>query len=199
MGPTGIKYPPLRQPGDIEPWNGTRSFLFTISEFTSYDPLYDIALALYVNPNSLDETMTKSKTVSMTYGGFVEFHWPEELDSISAQQSTGGFLSPDFGYTAAPSRKDSGTGILSGRRGTLAYERFMDFLELFRNNGIIYDGKGSPVLRGRVIMMYDRGSFLGHFTSFEITEEDTMPFSFNLTWEFKVEKTIYIHNSSFRR
>ena len=64
-------------------------------------------------------------------------------------------------------------------------------LELFRNNGIVYDSNGKPALRGRVMMLYDRGIFTGHFTNFTVDEDDSHAFSFQLSWDFKVEKTLY--------
>jgi hypothetical protein len=186
----GLNFPPYFSPGDPPIWNGGRPFLFTISEVGGNSPLFDVALALYVNPDSVEESMTKIKNTNMTYGGFVEFHWPDDLDSISCSGSTGGFLSPQFGYTAALSKRVAFTQD-SGRRGTIAYERFTDLLELFRSNGMIFDGTGTPRIRGRVIMIYDRGAFTGHFTSFDVTEDENKPFSFELSWEFKVESTIY--------
>ena len=188
----GLPFPPYASPGDPPVWNGGRPFLFTIAEVGGTAPLFNVALALYVNPSSVDESMSKIKNTSSTYGGFVEYHWPDDLDSISCSGSTGGFLSPEFGYTAAASRNPGAiNGELSGRRGTLAYERYMDFLELFRSNGMIFDGDGVPRIRGRVIMIYDRGAFTGHFVSFDVNEDDSKPFTFELSWEFKVESTVY--------
>ena len=194
-----IKYPPLPNSSTASQWNGGVPVLFTVSALGSITPLYDLALALYVNPESFDESMSKSKNVIMTYGGFVEYVWPDELTTVSASGSTGGFLSPQLGYTAAPSKPVGIANSLTGRRGTLAYERMTDFLELFRNNGIIYDGNGLPVLRSNIIMMYDRGAFIGHFTSFDVTEEEMNPFSMKISWEFKVETTIYKTNSVLSR
>jgi hypothetical protein len=188
----GIKFPPYATPDSLPEWNGGRPILFTISKYgEAFDPLFDVALALYVNPESLDESMTKVKNVVMTYGGFVEFVWPDELNSISASGSTGAFISPQYGVTAAPSKAPTANGLLTGRRGTIAYERFLDFLELFRSNGVLFDSNGVPQLRSRVIMMYDRGAFAGYFTTFEVAESEDKPFVFDLTWEFKVEFTIY--------
>lgn len=187
-----IPYAPYKGPLDETTWNDRRPFLFTISRLDDRTvPLYDLALALYVNPESVDESLTKAKNVVMTYGGYVEFVWPDELDSISASGSTGGFISPQYGYTAAASKAPGAAGELSGRHGTIAYERFLDHIELFRNNGMIYDAYGVPQIRGRVIMISDRGWFTGHFTSFDVTEEETNPFLFELSWEFKIESTIY--------
>ena len=135
--------------------------------------------------------MTKSKTVATTYGGFVEWIWPDEFDAISCSHSTGAFMSPDTGLAASDGNTDS-SGIVSfGRKGTIAWERQEDLLELFRNNGIVYDSNGKPALRGRVMMLYDRGIFTGHFTNFTVDEDDSHAFSFQLSWDFKVEKTLY--------
>ena len=191
MSTVSIPYPPYVAPTESTTWRGGRPFLFTVARPNSVEPLYDVALALYVNPNNYEERMTKVKNVTMTYGGYVEFVWPDEFDSISASGSTGGFISPEYGLTAAPSRVPGSAGELSGRRGTLAYERFLDFVELFQNNGVIFDSNGMPAIRGRIIMLNDRGAFIGHFTSFNIEDEETVPFMLNVSWEFKVETTIY--------
>lgn len=193
-----LPYPPNPKITDASDynWKSGKPFLFIVTEPTSsFAPLYDVALALHVNPESLEERMTKSKTVSPTYGGFVEFVWPDDLDSVSASGSTGGFISPKLGYTAAQSGKEGNSGTLDGRQGTMAYERFQDFLELFHQNGMVFDSTGKPAIRGRVVMLYDRGAFSGHFSTFSVEEDESMPFRFNLTWEFKIEKTIYRFSS----
>jgi hypothetical protein len=164
-----------------------RPFLFTVTEPNSTLPLYDVTLALHTPPSSVDERMTKTKTMSTTYGGYVEYHWPDDLDVISASSSTGAFIAPGFGLTAAPADAAGS----EARSKTIAYERFQDFLDLFHNNGMVYDSRGIPSIRGRVIMIYDRGIFFGHFSSFEVSEEDNKAFSFSLSWEFKIEKAFY--------
>jgi hypothetical protein len=144
--------------------------------------LYPYLLALHTNPNSVEEKMTKGKTVVPTYGGFVEFVWPDDFDSISCSHSTGAFINSN----------DSGGGLTATRRKeTIAWERQEDLLELFHNNGMVFDGSGRPAIRGRIMMIYDRGIFIGHFTSFSINEDDSHAFSFELSWEFKVEQVLY--------
>ncbi len=170
-----------------------RPMLFQVMRPDRLEPLYTTFLALHVNPRSLEERMSQSKNVAMTYGGFVEFVWPEELDSLSAESTTGAFFSPDSGLTAGNERQSrvGGAGRAPGRRGTIAWERKEDFLDLFRMNGQIFNDVGQPVIRGRIMCVYDRGIFIGHFTTFEESEDDTHPFSFELTWEFKVEHAVY--------
>lgn len=165
-----------------------RPFLFLIRD-PNGQPAFDVALALHTNPNTLSEKMTKAKSVVMTYGGFVEFLWPDELDVITASHTTGAFLGAHglvSGFDSLiPAENDA------DRKNTIAWERQQDLLEIFRNNGLIYDGFGKPVLRGTVEMIYDRGIFRGYFTTFSVGEESMSQFSFNLDLEFKVEQAIY--------
>jgi hypothetical protein len=169
-----------------------RPFLFQVLSPGSLDAIYPVLLALHANPESVDERMTKSGNMVPTYGGFVEFIWPDELDAISASGSSGAFISPETGLTSGGSstRDFSGTSV-SGRRGTIAWERQEDFLELFRSNGCVFNSQGVPVLRGRVMMIFDRGAYIGHFTTFERLETEDKQFNFALSWEFKVERAIY--------
>ncbi|HED36947.1 MAG TPA: hypothetical protein ENI76_01670 [Ignavibacteria bacterium] len=163
-------------------------------------PLWPYLLALHVNPNSFNESFNKSKSVSMTYGGFVEFMWPDELDDINASASTGAFLGPFSGLTSGSDGEDQGLHSshqgITGRQGTMAWERQEDLLDLFRNNGAIYNGSGQPILRGRIMCIYDRGIYTGHFTTFSPKEDDNHAFSFELSWNFKIEHTIYLFSGS---
>ena len=168
-----------------------RPFLFQIMAPGTDEPLYPILLALHVNPKNVEEKMAKSKTVVATYGGFVEFVWPDEMDTISCTASTGGFIAPDSGLSAGDDSSFGNDVTSSGRKGTIAWERQEDLLELFHNNGVVYDGQGKPAIRGRVMMIYDRGMFIGHFTSFSVTEDDSHAYSFDLSWEFRVESVLY--------
>ena len=73
----------------------------------------------------------------------------------------------------------------------MAWERQEDLLDLFHNNGMVYDGNGRPAIRGRIMMIYDRGIYYGFFTTFQVNEDDQHAWSFQLSWEFTVEKTLY--------
>ena len=175
-----------------------RPMLFQVTRVNSLEALWPYALALHVNPSSLQEQFTKSKNVVMTRGGFVEFVWPDDLDTLSADATTGAFIGPDSGLTsdsANPNYK-IGRGIkpmrgFRGRHGTIAWERHTDLLELFRSNGQIFNGNGVPILRSQIMCMYDRGVYNGWFTTFDVTETSETPFQFKVTWEFKVVQTVY--------
>lgn len=183
---------------------GARPFLFQVTDAT-LQPLFEYLLALHVNPADVSESNQKSKNVVMTYGGFVEFNWPDDLSTLSCSASTGAFIGPNSGLTAGSDNtggafdRPSLAGGDPGRRATIAWERQEDLLEIFRQNAIIYDGGGRPVLRGRVMMIYDRGVYIGHFTTFEVKETDEKAFSFDLSWEFKIEQMIHLFGGSKTR
>lgn len=193
-----VRIPSVPNPGSEIAYNYEarrgRPMLFQVMKADSLQQLYTTFLALHVSPRSIEERMVKSKSVVMTYGGYVEFVWPDELGSLSGEASTGAFFSPESGLTAGNERRSRGGapgGRTPGRRGTIAWERKEDFLDLFRMNGCVFNAVGQPVIRGRIMCIYDRGIFIGHFSTFEEVEDDSHPFSFELTWEFKIEHAVY--------
>lgn len=171
---------PEQQEATAATWKGGRPFLFQVLDPGFDEPLYPVMLALMVNPESYSETNAKTKNQARTFSGHVEWHWPDDLASFSAQASSGGFLGMDAGLQA---------GTL--RHRTIAWERKQDLIELFRQNGVIYNSAGVPVLRGRILCMYDRGLFIGHFSTFEETDNEENPYQLSLAWEFVVEKSIH--------
>lgn len=136
------------------------------------------ALVLHVNPSSFSENDSKKVEVMSTMGGFVENHWPDELKEISGDGSSGGFVNL---YTGLSS-------LL--RRDTIAWNRCRDLLDLYKNNASVYDPTGKIVLQGRVMLMYDRGTYLGRFTTFDVEETEESPFAFKLNWGFRVDELI---------
>lgn len=176
-------------PESYSPKRG-RPILFQVVAPKTNAPIYPVLLALHVNPESLEETAAKNQVVVPTRGGFVEFRWPDELGTLSASNTTGAFYSPGAGLTAGNDAAQN-TGRYQGRQGTIAWERQEDLLDLFHNNGMVFDGEGRPAIRGRVMMIYDRGIYTGFFTTFEVDEDDSHAYSFQLSWEFTIEKTLY--------
>lgn len=162
--------------------DGLRGGIPMVFQVTSpLDPrtiLLPHALVLHINPKSLDESFTKKVERIQTRGGFVEQHWWEDLTSISASATTGAFMNIRTGLAS----------VL--RRETIAYDRFLDLRDLYRNNGSLYNPDGQIALQGQIMLMYDRGTYLGTFRSFDFEETDESPFAFTLSWEFKVEETI---------
>lgn len=137
------------------------------------------SLVAHINPSSISETLNKKVEKIQTRGGFVEQHWGDELGEISADMSTGAFLNINNGLSSVI------------RQRTIAWDRYRDLYDLYRNNGSVYDPFGNIVLQGNILLMYDRGTYIGYFKSFSVEETDDSPFAFKLSWSFKVEKTIY--------
>jgi hypothetical protein len=133
---------------------------------------------MHINPSTFSETLTKKIEPIQTRGGFVEQHWGDEMTDISADGVTGAFLNL---YT--------GTASVV-RQQTIAWDRYRDLFDLYRNNGSVYDPFGNIVLQGRIMLQYDRGIYLGYFKTFDPEETDDTPFMFKLSWSFKVQETI---------
>ena len=136
------------------------------------------ALVSHVNPTSFAESFNKKVERIQTRGGFVEQHWGDELTEISVDQSTGAFLNLSTGLSSML------------RQRTIAWDRYRDLYDLYHNNGSVYDPFGNIVLQGWVLLMYDRGTYLGGFRNFSVEETDESPFVFKLSWTFKVEKIL---------
>lgn len=148
------------------------------SPFNRNTLLLPHALVMHVNPNSFEESFTHKTERIQTRGGFVEQHWGSELTEISASASTGAFMNIYTGLTS----------VL--RQRTIAWDRYRDLYDLFCNNASVYDPFGNIVLQGHILLMYDRGNYLGTFRTFEMEETDDSPFAFKLNWTFKVETTL---------
>ena len=148
------------------------------SPFNRSTLLMPHALVMHVNPSSFQESYTQKIERFQTRGGFVEQHWGSELTEISAEASTGAFMNIYTGLTSVLRQK------------TIAWDRYRDLHDLFYNNGSVYDPYGNIVLQGSILLMYDRGNYLGTFRTFEMEETDDSPFAFRTNWTFKVEKTL---------
>jgi len=158
---------------------GTIPLAFQItSPFDKRKLLLPHALVMHVNPANLQESHNKKLERFQTRGGWVEQHWGDDLTEISADGSTGAFMHIFTGLSS----------VL--RQRTIAWDRYRDLHDLYLNNAAVHDPFGNVVLQGHVMLMYDRGVYLGHFRTFEVEETDDSPFAFNLNWSFKVEHTV---------
>lgn len=148
------------------------------SPFNSRRVLMPHALVMHINPQEYSESHTKKVERIQTRGGYVEQHWGDELTDINASGSTGAFVNIYTGLSSALRHK------------TIAWDRYRDLHDLYRNNGSVYDPYGNIVLQGNVMLMYDRGTYLGYFRTFEVEETDDQPFTFRISWTFKVEEEL---------
>lgn len=165
-----------RYPHPAETRRGAIPMAFQVtSPFDDRLALLPHALVLHVNPTSLSESHTKKVERLQTRGGWVEQHWGDELTEISCRGGTGAFVNLYTGLSSVMRQK------------TIAWDRYRDLYDLYRNNGSIYDPFGAVVLQGKLLLMFDRGSFIGTFRTFSVEETAESPFAFSLSWNFKVE------------
>lgn len=146
-----------------------------------------LRMVLHANPSSMAFSYSKQIERIQTKGGFVEQHWGEAARTISFSMVTGGFKRLYSGMSNV-----TGGGIDTGgtRRETIAYDKYLDLLALFHNNGSIYDSTGEIALQGIIKVTFDGGIYLGWFSSFNVTESAEKPFMFDLTAEFTVSQEI---------
>jgi len=154
----------------------------------------DLKMVLHVNPSSMSIKYARQIDRIQTKGGFVEQHWGDQTQGIDFAMATGGFMRLYSGLSNVTNPKYGGT-----RRQTIAYDKYLDMLALFHNNGSIFDSNGNIVLQGIIKVTFDGGVFLGWFTSFTVTESSDKPFQFTLSAAFDVHKEIAVWRSTLSR
>jgi len=151
-----------------------------------------LKLVMHVNPRSMQFSYAKQTERTQTRGGFVEFHWGDAAEDISFTAATGGFMRLYSGL----SNITGGSGT-QGRRQTIAYDKYLDLLSLFHNNGAIYDSLGNMVVQGKVKMTFDGGVHIGWFDGqFTVTESAQKPYMFELSGRFIIDEEILRWRSS---
>ncbi|MDB4278871.1 hypothetical protein N9917_04650 [Deltaproteobacteria bacterium] len=145
----------------------------------------DLKLVLHVNPASLSITYAKLIERIQTRGGYVEQHWGDAAQELSFEFASGGFVRIYSGMSNITSNKYGGN-----RRETIAYDKYLDLLALFHNNGSIHDSRGSIVLQGIIKVTFDGGVWLGWFSNFTVGESADKPYQFTLSAGFTVHREI---------
>lgn len=145
-------------------------------------------LQMLVNPTSFSisgEKIVQDGNWSRT-GPIIE-HWGDNQDRISGQGQIAGFYSLDV-------KNASGPGLSRMTRNfSQSYQNFMSLYLLYRNNAGLWLTDSSQLgntsnlsMVGSVYIYYDNILYLGSFDTFNITEDDTKPFTLNYTFEFVV-------------
>lgn len=145
----------------------------------------DLKLVLHINPSQLQLSYSKNIVRISTMGGWVEQHWGDAINTISLTSATGGFMRLYSGLSNTTNPDLGGT-----RRQTIAYDKYLDFLALFHNNGSVYDTNGTIVLQGAIKLVYQGGIYIGWFNDFSVTESATKPFQFDISATFTVDKEV---------
>jgi hypothetical protein len=172
-------FPRASIPSALSGWDDTRGkipFLFQVLSIDYESILLPEAMFLHINPTSLSMSYSKNIDRFQTRGGWQEQHFGEQLLDISAEFHTGAFINVD-----------TGLAVLR-RRDTIAYEKFEHLVQIFHNNGLVYDTKGNVQYRGRIRLVFEGGTYDGAFRSLSINESATNPFNFTGDFSFRVEK-----------
>ena len=136
-------------------------------------------LTMSINPQNLDASYTQLINRKRTLGGFIEEHWGEQLDSLSASGITRQF------YGASGLTNEN-------RRDSDGYKQFDNFVVIYRNNASVYDDKtGKVIAQGSIVMNYDSAIYNGYFETLSITEESGKPFNLSYNFTFKVTNEIF--------
>jgi hypothetical protein len=187
-------------PQDASTGLGKRPVVFDIlgpDRQTSLLPEY-LKMVLHVNPSTLSFSYSKVIERTQTQGGFVEFHWGVSPGEVSINAATGGFIRLNSGLSNVTGPTPSNSAIrpttmqardLGGtRRDSIAYDKYLDLLALFKNNGAIYDSNGNIAFQGQIVMAFDGSVWYGWFTSFSVEESAEKPYQFDLTANFIIDR-----------
>lgn len=194
MSREGHKATPLfrgafRSPDDEFSGLGKRPMVFDIIAPDGVSSVLPASLkmVLEVNPSSVNFNYTKLIERIQTKGGWVEQHWGEGLDNISFEMTTGGFKRL---YSGLSNITGGGQDVRGTRRETINYDKYLDMLALFHNNGQVYDQNGQIVFSGKIKMTFDGGVYFGWFSDFNVQENASKPYQFDLSTSFTIEEEI---------
>lgn len=161
----------------IKPKYETRRLAINIVEDIYSSSILLPPLYFQINPQTFNIAYAKKIHRYQTFSAYVEEYWGDELDTISCEGSTGAFISKDFGLDTI------------GRAKTEPYFKFQDVLDVYRNNGNVYDNRGRVIRKGKIVVFFDPGTYYGFFENFSYTENASSPFRFTFNFTFKVQKS----------
>lgn len=147
----------------------------------------DMKLVLHVNPQTFSVSYEKAVERIQTKGGWVEQHWGEGPRSLTLNMATGGFKRLYSGLSNITGGAYDAGGT---RRETIAYDKYLDVLALFHNNGSIYDSRGQIVLQGFIQVMFEGGIYFGWFSGIDVEESAESPYQFTLSGSFTISHEI---------
>lgn len=165
-------------------------------------------LRMLVNPKSFTvrgEKITQDGNWGRN-GPIIE-HWGDNQDKISGSGSVAGFYAltgslapPPPGTSQAPVTGSNGPGLTRmARNFSMGYQNFMSLYLLYRNNaGLYIQDYGSVEQRlnlstlGSIYIYYDNILYIGSFDTFNVTEDDTRPFTLDYSFEFTVRASFLL-------
>lgn len=165
-----------------------------------------LRMVLHVNPRTMQFQYSKKIERIQTMGGFVEQHWGDEPTQITFENTTGGFVRVFTGLTATTGPGPANNRVRpnsaqatwrdGSRRDTIAYDKFLDFLALYYNNGAVFDENGRIIYHGKIKCSFDGSSWIGYFESFSVSESAEKPYQFDLSASFIVDEERHVLRSS---
>lgn len=125
-------------------------------------------------------------------------HWGDGQDTISASGRVAGFYAVDQGNVGTNALGLSPGLTRMARAFSFSYQNFLSLYLIYRNNGGVWledfaDAKNATTTKpnnlalvGSVYIYYDNTIYIGSFDSFEMSEEDTAPFTLSYSFNFTV-------------
>lgn len=179
----------------------------TLSYITQLFALMNLPpLQFLINPNSMNITYTKIQDFSSrTRKNRVFKAWGEDQPKISFSAQTGAFCAMgttqtgnifDFTNTSTELQNPSGVQYAS-KRYSLAFQHFMEILQLYQNASLIYDTLFDTEAHlgvGSFMIHYDQMTYEGLIESFDYSYQEDTPHSLTFNFDFTVSK-MYDWNS----
>lgn len=153
-------------------------------------------VGLLVNPQSVSISLAKSFSQAFARAGWTISHDYVQHPQIQLTGQTGGF------YTAVPNPGEDQFGNPISRASELggltrrerewsgAYQNLLDMVSFFKQNGAVrrVNDRGRIRRIMRVFLFFEGWSFVGHFTSFNISEAADRPFQLNYSIAFEAHE-----------
>lgn len=161
-------------------------------------------LRLLVNPTSFK--ISSEKVVSdgnFTREGPIIEHWGEQQDKMSISGKIAAFFAIDTLPSSSAENLGGGPGLTRvARQYSASYQNFLSLYLLYRNNGGLFVNTLADthqnnllsrlLLVGSIYIYYDNTLYIGSFDSFNITENDSAPYTLEYSIEFTVRATFLL-------
>lgn len=143
-------------------------------------------LVFYINPNNLTRTYARKTSEQFAGGGHVVEHSGQDQDRLSASGKIGAYYTDKTGLTRF------------FRRNSASFQQLMHLYLLYRNNGYVYEITDAHriSLVGRVQITFDTEVWVGHFDSFQMSEDANNPYTMDYSFEFTVRE--YTNDETLR-
>lgn len=173
----------------------------TLSYLTQLFALMNLPpLQFLINPNSMNITYTKIQDFSArTRKNRVFKAWGEDQPKISFSAKTGAFCAVsaeqtdlfDFTGTFATTPQNPSGVQYASKRYSLAFQHFMEILQMYQNASLIYDTLFDTEAHlgvGSFMIHYDQMTYEGLIESFDYSYQEDTPHSLEFNFDFTVSK-----------